>query len=75
MTRRSEVRAEGEDEGVVYDGAGYDWGAMPSPDGSMIVFTSDASGQDELYVMSLDGQDAAQVTNAGAMYASWVDAP
>lgn len=42
---------------------GYDAEATVSPDGSKIVFTSDRSGDLELWTMNLDGTDQRQVTH------------
>ncbi len=41
---------------------GYDAEATVSPDGKKIVFTSDRSGDLELYTMNVDGSDVKQVT-------------
>ncbi len=45
------------------DTLGYDAEATVSPDGKMIVFTSDRSGDLELYTMDMNGQNVHQVTN------------
>jgi dipeptidyl aminopeptidase/acylaminoacyl peptidase len=58
---------------LIYDGAGYEWGAAASPDGSLIAFTSDVTGQDEVYVIPVDGGDAQQLTSTGAQAADWTD--
>jgi len=42
---------------------GYDAEATVSPQGDKIVFTSDRSGDLELYTMNLDGSDVKQITN------------
>ena len=42
---------------------GYDAEATVSPDGKKIVFTSDRSGDLELWTMNIDGTDQRQVTN------------
>ncbi|MEX1189584.1 MAG: hypothetical protein WED33_10020 [Bacteroidia bacterium] len=41
---------------------GYDAEATASPDGKMIVFTSDRSGDLELYTMNIDGSNVKQIT-------------
>lgn len=41
---------------------GYDAEATVSPDGKKIVFTSDRSGDLELYTMNIDGSDVKQIT-------------
>ena len=48
---------DGANARVLYDGAGYDWGAAYSPSGDLITFTSDVSGRDEIYLMNADGTD------------------
>jgi len=45
------------------DRKGYDAEATVSPKGDLIVFTSDRSGDLELYTMKLDGSDVKQVTS------------
>ncbi len=42
---------------------GYDAEATVSPDGKMIVFTSDRSGDLELYIMDIDGKNVRQITS------------
>lgn len=42
---------------------GYDAEATVSPDGKMIVFTSDRSGDLELYTMDIDGKNVKQITS------------
>jgi TolB protein len=43
---------------------GYDAEAVVSPKGDKIVFTSDRTGDLELWTMNLDGSDQRQITNA-----------
>ncbi|MGB3546930.1 MAG: hypothetical protein WBA17_08135 [Saprospiraceae bacterium] len=45
------------------DSPGYDAEATVSPNGKLIVFTSDRSGDLELYTMKIDGSDVKQVTS------------
>ena len=45
------------------DEPGYDAEATVSPKGDKIVFTSDRSGDLELYTMNLDGSDVKQITD------------
>ncbi len=45
------------------DAPGYDAEATVSPLGDMIVFTSDRSGDLELWTMNIDGSDQKQITN------------
>lgn len=62
---------------VVYDGIGYEWGLAPDPDGSFLVFTSDVSGRDELYLLPLADPTAGpqQITTSGALDAAWTRSP
>lgn len=45
------------------DEPGYDAEATVSPDGKKIVFTSDRSGDLELYTMNIDGSELTQITD------------
>jgi len=45
------------------DSPGYDAEATLSPQGDKIVFTSDRSGDLELYTMNIDGSDVQQITD------------
>ncbi len=56
----------------LYDSPGFDWAATLSLDGRFIVFTSNQSGRDELYIMTAAGTDAQQITTQGGMGASWI---
>lgn len=55
---------EGEIIQQLTDEPGYDAEATLSPDGSKIVFTSDRSGDLELYTMNVDGTDVRQITDS-----------
>ncbi len=59
---------------ILYDGPGYEWGESYSPDGKLITFNSDVSGEDEIYFMNADGSDVRQVTDQGGMDAAWLPA-
>lgn len=58
-----------------------DWGAVRwrpawSPDDQWIAFTSDASGSEEIWVVSRDGRELRQVTReSGAVNATWGPRP
>ncbi|GAC1365387.1 MAG: DPP IV N-terminal domain-containing protein [Herpetosiphon sp.] len=53
-----------------------DYFGAASPDGTKIAFTSDRSGQAELYVMNLNGKGVSQLTSAGKActtgHATWM---
>ncbi len=66
------VSIDGGAASIVYDGAGYDWGARTSPAGDLITFTSDVSGRDEIYLMQADGTEVRPVTDLGGMGAEWL---
>lgn len=54
---------EGNITAQLTDEPGYDAEATVSPKGDRIVFTSDRSGDLELYTMNLDGSDVIQITD------------
>ncbi|MBQ4913351.1 PD40 domain-containing protein [Maribacter sp. MMG018] len=54
---------EGNITAQLTDEPGYDAEATVSPKGDKIVFTSDRSGDLELYTMNLDGSDVKQITD------------
>ena len=54
---------EGNITAQLTDTKGYDAEATVSPKGDKIVFTSDRSGDLELYTMNLDGSDVQQITD------------
>ena len=64
--------ADGTNSQIVYDGAWYEWGISISPDGNSLVFASDESGRDELYIITPDGENVEQLTSSGAITAAWV---
>lgn len=66
------INPAGGESATLYDSPGFDWGAALSPDSRFIVFTSDQSGRDELYIMTAAGTDAQQITTQGGMGASWI---
>ena len=55
---------EGRLQQHLVDHPGYDAEATVAPDGSRIVFTSDRSGDLELYTMNVDGSDVRQITDS-----------
>jgi serine/threonine protein kinase len=63
---------EGDDFRILYDGPGYEWGGLYSPDMRFLLFTSDATGVDELYVRNNVTGEVLQVTTDGGSYASWL---
>jgi serine/threonine protein kinase len=65
------LHEDGESE-ILYDSMGYDSAPAPSPDGLFILFTSDDSGRDEIYLMSSSGGDAQPITTFGGIGAVWI---
>lgn len=63
---------DGNNKSILIDYTGSEWSANYSPDGQYIVFTSNRSGQDQLYLMTADGREVQQITTDGGLYASWV---
>lgn len=64
--------ADGGGSRIVYDGERYEWGITVTADGQRLIFTSNATGQDELYLTTVEGDDVEQLTTDGAMSGSWV---
>jgi serine/threonine protein kinase/Tol biopolymer transport system component len=62
---------KGSDVRILYDGPGYESSAAYSPDDKFIAFTSDADGSDELYLLTADGKNVAQLTTDGGDGAAW----
>jgi TolB protein len=54
---------------------GIDTGGSYSPDGRRIVFESDRSGGQQLYVMNADGSDQQRISFGGGRYATPVWSP
>lgn len=58
--------ADGSDPAVLFDGPGFDWGGVVSPDGAWLAFTSDQDGSDQVYIMPISGDDnAPQLVTSG----------
>jgi serine/threonine protein kinase len=68
----AEMDIDGRNSRVIYDSAGSDWSASYSPDGRYIIFTSNLSGDDQLYLMTSDGEGVQQLTTDGGNYPSWL---
>ncbi|MDE2782659.1 MAG: amidohydrolase family protein [Gemmatimonadota bacterium] len=60
------VPITGGDATQLTSGMAFDAQPRFSPDGTRIVFTSDRSGGQNVWIMSLDGSDTTQVTTGGA---------
>lgn len=68
----AEMNIDGSNKRILFDSDGSDWSASYSPDANYIVFTSNVTGQDQLYLMTADGQEVQQITTTGGNYASWI---
>lgn len=66
-----QMDANGGDDRVLYDEGGYESSVFAHPGGDMFVFTSDETGQDELYVYASGGRYVQQLTSGGALAAVW----
>lgn len=64
--------ANGDNSRILYDGRGYEWGAQVHPDQRGIVFNSDITGRDELYLMDMDGGNIRRLTELGGAYGWWI---
>ncbi len=60
------VPITGGDATQITSGMAFDAQPRFSPDGTRIVFTSDRSGGQNVWIMALDGSDTVQVTRGGA---------
>ena len=63
--------ASGGDATLIRGGHAYEVQPRFSPDGSKISFTSDAGGGDNIWVMSINGSDAKQVTEECCLVKRW----
>ncbi|MEO1289320.1 MAG: hypothetical protein AAFV93_16280 [Chloroflexota bacterium] len=63
---------DGDNKQIIFDSDGSEWAASYSPDGQFIIFTSNATGSDELYLMTADGDGVQKFTDTGGNYASWI---
>jgi TolB protein len=68
----AEMNIDGTDAQVIYNSAGSDWSANYSPDGRYIVFSSNLTGSDQIYLMTADGTHVQQVTTTRGGYPSWL---
>ncbi len=67
------MKAGGTDIRLVHNtSSAYEWGAVVSPDGHYVAFTSDVSGQDEIYLLQIASGEITRLTYEGGMYPSWV---
>ena len=68
----AEMNIDGSNKRILFDSDGSDWAASYSPDGDFIIFTSNVTGEDQLYLMTADGQEVQKITTTGGNYASWI---
>lgn len=70
----AQMSIDGGDPRVIYDGAGYESSAALHPSGTALLFQSDVTRRDELYLFDLTDPDAepVQITEGGGMYGVWV---
>ncbi|MGJ3238088.1 MAG: protein kinase domain-containing protein [Anaerolineae bacterium] len=68
----AEMALDGTQTRIVFDSDGSEWSANYSPDGQFIVFTSDITGQNQLYLTTREGDAVQQITTDGGNYASWL---
>ena len=66
------MNLEGDDRRLLYTGPGRVWSANYSPDGRFIIATANVDGEDQLFLMDADGENAQQITTDGGAYASWI---
>jgi serine/threonine protein kinase len=63
---------DGNNQRILFDSTGNEWAASFSPDGRYVIFTSDITGADQLYLLNLESGDAQQITTTGGSYATWL---
>ena len=68
----AEMNLDGSNKRVVFDTDAVEWAASYSPNGEYIIFTSNFTGEDQLFLMTADGQEVQQITTTGGNYASWI---
>ena len=68
------VDADGGNLHILYDGAGYEWGATFSPDGQSVAFTSlsTLTSREEVFIIHADGSGLQQITSQGGQGPVWV---
>ncbi len=68
------MNSDGSNPHILYDGAGFEWGPVYSPDGSVVAFTSLSTRtvQEEVFIMRADGTGLQQVTSEGGQGPCWV---
>jgi TolB protein len=62
----------GNNQRILFDSTGNEWAASFSPDGRYIIFTSDITGTDQLYLLNLENGEVQQITTSGGSYATWL---
>jgi TolB protein len=68
----AQMTLDGEESRIIYDGAGEEWGESYSSDMRYILFTSNVTGEDELYLVDLDLNEVQPLTANSGMYADWL---
>jgi serine/threonine protein kinase len=66
------MNADGRNQRALYDGAGYESGAEAHRDMERLVFASDVTGRDEVYLLRLDGTAPRQITRSGGHAPRWM---
>lgn len=67
------MNTDSDDERMLYDGPGFDWGGVVSGDGRWLAFTSNEDGIDQVYLMPMDGTTPQRLTTGdnGAFGVAW----
>jgi serine/threonine-protein kinase len=63
---------EAEAEEPVLEGPSHERSPVPSPDGHWLAYTSDETGQEELFVSGFPGGERVQVSHRGATEPQWI---
>ena len=64
--------ANGSNRRVIYDGAGFEWGADFSPDGELIIFNEEGEAGSIIKLMRADGEAVRELSIDNGFYPSWV---
>jgi Tol biopolymer transport system component len=68
----AQMDLDGGNSRIIYDGPGEEWGQSYTADLRYILFTSNTTGDDELYLLDLDLNEVQPLTANSGMYGDWL---
>ncbi len=68
----AQMDLDGGNSRIIYDGPGVEWGQSYTADMRYILFTSNPTGDDELYLLDLDLNEVQPLTANSGMYGDWL---